>query len=53
VEFVSVVCRGGITSTTEQTEGRYTELAGLGHFLLMEDPTAVAKHIRAFIEAVS
>lgn len=52
MEFVSVVCRGGIISTTEQTQARYTELAGLGHFLLMEDPTALAKHIRAFIEAV-
>lgn len=52
MEFVSVVCRGGIISPTEQTQARYTELAGLGHFLLMEDPTALAKHIRAFIEAV-
>ena len=30
---------------------RYTELLGLGHFLLMEDPLAVAGEIRGFILA--
>jgi pimeloyl-ACP methyl ester carboxylesterase len=29
-------------------KARYTELAGLGHFLLMEDPAAVAREIEAF-----
>jgi len=29
---------------------RYTELPGLGHFLLMEDPAAVAREIRTFAE---
>jgi pimeloyl-ACP methyl ester carboxylesterase len=31
---------------------RYTELQGLGHFLPMEDPNAVAEEIRTFIEAL-
>ena len=30
---------------------QYTELPGLGHFLLMEDPEAVESHIRSFISA--
>ncbi len=30
-------------------QARYVELAGLGHFLLMEDPPAVAQHILEFI----
>jgi pimeloyl-ACP methyl ester carboxylesterase len=34
-------------------EARYTELPGLGHFLLMEDPAAVAREIRAFAEAAT
>ena len=29
---------------------RYTELPGLGHFLLMEDPAAVAREIQTFAE---
>ena len=29
-------------------EARYVELAGLGHFLLMEDPAAVAEEVRGF-----
>ncbi len=33
----------------EAPQATYTELPGLGHFLLMEDPEAVAGHIRAFI----
>jgi pimeloyl-ACP methyl ester carboxylesterase len=35
----------------EAPRAKYTELAGLGHFLLMEDPEAVARHIREFISA--
>jgi pimeloyl-ACP methyl ester carboxylesterase len=33
----------------EAPQAKYTELPGLGHFLLMEDPEAVAEHIRSFI----
>ncbi len=33
----------------EVPQAKYTELAGLGHFLLMEDPAAVAAQIREFI----
>jgi pimeloyl-ACP methyl ester carboxylesterase len=33
----------------EVPQAKYTELAGLGHFLLMEDPAAVANHIGDFI----
>jgi len=32
----------------EAPQARYTELTGLGHFLLMEDPAAVAERIRDF-----
>jgi pimeloyl-ACP methyl ester carboxylesterase len=39
----------GRTLSKEVPQAEYTELAGLGHFLLMEDPQAVAKHIREFI----
>jgi pimeloyl-ACP methyl ester carboxylesterase len=35
----------------EVPQAKYTELSGLGHFLLMEDAPAVAKHIREFIDA--
>ena len=35
----------------EVPQAKYTELPGLGHFLLMEDPPAVAKHVREFIAA--
>ncbi len=33
----------------EVPQAKYTELAGLGHFLLMEDPQTVAGHIRQFV----
>lgn len=33
----------------ECPNAKYTELPGLGHFLLMEDPVAVASRIRKFI----
>jgi pimeloyl-ACP methyl ester carboxylesterase len=36
----------------EAPQAKYTELGGLGHFLLMEDPQTVASHIRSFIDAV-
>ncbi len=36
----------------EVPQAHYTELRGLGHFLLMEDSAAVARHIRDFIEAL-
>jgi pimeloyl-ACP methyl ester carboxylesterase len=36
----------------EAPQAKYTELAGLGHFLLMEDPETVSGHIRSFIDAV-
>jgi len=34
----------------EVPQAKYTELAGLGHFLLMEDPPTVVAHIREFAE---
>ena len=33
----------------EAPQAKYTELNGLGHFLLMEDPETIAAHIREFI----
>ena len=33
----------------EVPQAKYTELTGLGHFLLMEDPETVAKNVREFI----
>jgi pimeloyl-ACP methyl ester carboxylesterase len=33
----------------EVPQAKYTELLGLGHFLLMEDPALVGKHVREFI----
>lgn len=39
----------GRALSREVAQGRYVELAGLGHFLLMEDPPTVAKHILEFI----
>jgi pimeloyl-ACP methyl ester carboxylesterase len=33
----------------EAPQAKYTELPGLGHFLLMEDPDTIAKHTRGFI----
>jgi pimeloyl-ACP methyl ester carboxylesterase len=35
----------------EAPQARYTELRGLGHFLLIEDPETVAGHIRTFVSA--
>jgi pimeloyl-ACP methyl ester carboxylesterase len=34
----------------EVPQAKYTELPGLGHFLLMEDVPAVARHVREFID---
>jgi len=39
----------GRALSKEVPQARYTELAGLGHFLLMEDPKAVATRIRDFL----
>lgn len=39
----------GRALSREVSQARYVELAGLGHFLLMEDPPAVAQHILEFI----
>ena len=39
----------GRALSKEAPQARYTELAGLGHFLLMEDPDAVAKRILEFL----
>jgi len=36
----------------EVPQAKYAELAGLGHFLLLEDPIAVANHVRDFIAKV-
>ena len=36
----------------EVPQAKYMELAGLGHFLLLEDPAAVANHVRDFIAKV-
>jgi pimeloyl-ACP methyl ester carboxylesterase len=41
----------GRSLSKEVPRARYTELAGLGHFLLMEDPLVVARHVRDFIAA--
>ena len=35
----------------EVPQAKYTELPGLGHFLLMEDPATVARRVREFIDA--
>jgi pimeloyl-ACP methyl ester carboxylesterase len=40
----------GRALANEVPQANYTELAGLGHFLLMEDPPVVATHIRDFLE---
>ncbi|HEU4760231.1 MAG TPA: alpha/beta hydrolase, partial [Dehalococcoidia bacterium] len=42
----------GRALSKEAPRARYTELAGLGHFLLMEDPEAVARSILGFIRGV-
>jgi len=39
----------GRTLSREVPQAKYTELAGLGHFLLMEDPQSIAAHIRTFL----
>jgi pimeloyl-ACP methyl ester carboxylesterase len=39
----------GRALSKEVPQAKYTELAGLGHFLLMEDPQTVAKYVREFI----
>jgi len=39
----------GRALSKEVPHARYSELPSLGHFLLMEDPPAVARHIREFI----
>jgi pimeloyl-ACP methyl ester carboxylesterase len=39
----------GRALSKEVSQAKYTELAGLGHFLLMEDPPTVAAHIRGFL----
>jgi pimeloyl-ACP methyl ester carboxylesterase len=31
---------------------KYTELEGLGHFLLMEDPQTIAGHIGTFLDGL-
>ncbi len=36
----------------EIPQARYTELSGLGHFLIIEDPVSVAEHISRFIRSV-
>lgn len=36
----------------EIPQARYTELSGLGHFLIIEDPATVAEHILQFIRSV-
>lgn len=41
----------GRTLATEVPQAKYTELTGLGHFLLMEDPEVVAGRIRDFVAA--
>jgi pimeloyl-ACP methyl ester carboxylesterase len=42
----------GRAMTKEIPQARYTELSGLGHFLIIEDPATVAQHILQFIRSV-
>lgn len=42
----------GRALSKELPHARYTELPGLGHFLLMEDPEAVGGRVREFLEGV-
>jgi pimeloyl-ACP methyl ester carboxylesterase len=42
----------GRAMSKEIPQARYTELPGLGHFLIIEDPAAVAEHISQFIRSV-
>jgi len=41
----------GRVLSKEVSQAKYTELPGLGHFLLLEDPPAVSRHIRDFVGA--
>lgn len=34
------------------SRAKYTELTGLGHFLILEDPPRIAAHVREFIDGV-
>ena len=43
----------GRALSKELPQAHYIELSGLGPFLLIDDPSAVAKHILKFIRAVS
>ena len=43
----------GRALSKEMPQARYTELPGLGHFLLIEDPEAVAGRILEFIRAAT
>jgi pimeloyl-ACP methyl ester carboxylesterase len=40
----------GRALSKEVPQAKYTELPGLGHFLLMEDPPTVAAHIRDYLK---
>ncbi len=42
----------GRAMSKEIPQARYTELSGLGHFLIIEDPETVAEHILQFIRSV-
>ena len=43
----------GRALSKELPQAHYIELSGLGHFLLVEDPSTVAKHILKFTRTVS
>ena len=43
----------GRALSNEVPQARYTELPGLGHFPIIEDPVTVAEHIRQFIRSAS
>jgi pimeloyl-ACP methyl ester carboxylesterase len=42
----------GRAMSREIPQARYTELSGLGHFLIIEGPATVAEHILQFIRSV-
>jgi pimeloyl-ACP methyl ester carboxylesterase len=42
----------GRALSKEVPQARYTELPGLGHFPIIEDPATVADHIRQFIRSI-
>jgi pimeloyl-ACP methyl ester carboxylesterase len=42
----------GRAMSREIPQARYTELSGIGHFLIIEDPATVAEHILQFIRSV-